>query len=147
MDIRKQEDLKIESGPVTLGFQSQLSYGNPGFRWIFLHDFEDLPNVEEPSISLKGYRSKFYVIRKTKYSSISTQNKPCNEDITSFQVCKDIEMHEHLRKQYHCQIPFLLSWTHASYNACSLPVCNNSVTLMAFQTPTDFVTACKSMLL
>ena len=145
LDIRKQEDLKIESGPVTLGFQSQLSYGNPGFRWIFLHDFEDLPNVEEPSISLKGFRSKFYVIRKTKYSSISTQNKPCNEDITSFQVCKDIEMHEHFRKQHQCQIPFLLSWTHASYNG-SLPVCNNSVTLMAFQTPTDFVTACKSML-
>ena len=72
LDIRKQEDLKIESGPVTLGFQSQLSYGNPGFRWIFLHDFEDLPNIEEPSISLKGYRSKFYVIRKTKFSSIST---------------------------------------------------------------------------
>ena len=145
LDIRKHEDLKIESGPVTLGFKSQLTYGNQGFKWIFLHDFEDLPNVEQPSIPLISLRSKLYMIRKKKYSSISTQNKPCNEDSTSFQVCKDIELHDHFRKQYECQIPFLLSWTHASYNG-SLPACNNSVALMAFQTPSDFVTDCKSIL-
>ena len=147
LDIRKQKDLKIEGGPVTLGFESQLTYWTyyPGFRWIFLHDFEDLPRIEQPSIPLISLSSKHYVIQKTKYSSISTQIKPCNEDSTSFQVCKDIEMHDHFRKQYQCQIPFLLSWTHASYNG-SLPVCNNSVALMAFQTPTDFVTSCKSML-
>ena len=144
LDIRKQKDLKIEDGPVTLSFESQLTYGNLGFKWIFLHDFEDLPSIDQPSIPLIGSRSKLYVIRKTKYSSISTQNKPCNEDSTSLQVCKDIEKHDHFMEHYKCQIPFLLSWNHASYNG-SLPVCNNSVALMAFQAPTDFVTACKSM--
>ena len=145
LDIRKQNDLKIENGPVTLGFKSQWISGSLAARRIFLHDFEDLPNAEQSSIPLIGLQSNQFVVRKTKYSSISTQNQPCNKDSYNFQVCKDIEMHDHLRKQYQCQIPILLYWSHASDNG-SLPICNNSVALMAFQTPKDFVTTCRNIL-
>ena len=145
LDIRKQSDLILGNGPLTVGFESQWTYGNLVKRRIFLHDFEGLTNVETTSIPLVGLSSNQFVIRKTKYSSISTKSQPCNEDNTSFQDCKDIEKHDHFRKQYQCQIPILLSWSQASYNG-SLSICNNSVTLMAFQTQTDFVTACKSML-
>ena len=145
LDIRKQNDLKIANGPLTLGFKSQWISGSQAARRIFLHAFEDLPNAEQSSIPLIGLRSNQFVVRKTKYSSISTQNLPCNEGTYNFQVCKDIEIHDHIRKQYHCKIPILLSWNHASDNG-SLPECNNSVTLMAFQTPIDFVTTCRSIL-
>ena len=145
LDIRKEKDLKIENGPISLGFESQWIYGYLEDRRIFLHDFEDLLNDDQTWIPTIGFRSKHFAIRKTKYSSVSTKSQPCNENSNTFQVCKDIEMHDYFMKQYQCQIPFLLSWSHSSYTS-SLPICNNSVTLMSFQNPTEFVTACKSVL-
>ena len=81
LDVRMEKDLGIEEGTLTFGCELKTTNAV-----IILHDKDSfISNVDHSTILVDStlqtpnyWISKNYVIRKTKYSSVSTFEEPCN---------------------------------------------------------------------